>query len=105
MALSDLSDKLVVLAIGVLVLLAPALIVLLTISFLTVSGDLVLRNVSLLEFLELYLLDLVLFAAFAYGLYRLTLRFVTHRLPSSLDALDSDTNEETDVVEVSDDRE
>lgn len=95
MGSSDGYDQFVVLAIGLLVLLAPALIIVLMISFLSITGDLVLGRLSLLEFLELYLIEFVAFSLIAYGLYRLTLRLVEQRLPASLDAIDR-TDAESD---------
>lgn len=93
----DSSSRLTALAIGLLVLLAPALIIFLTLSFLTYTGDVLVSSLTLVEFVELYLIDLVLFAAFAYGLYRLTLALVQRQLPASLDALErSDTGETGD---------
>lgn len=89
MSSSGLSERLTVLLIGVVVIMAPVVIVLLTVAFLVFTGDLVLRRVTPLEFVELYLIDLALFAAFAYGLYWLTLRLIDSRLPTSLDALDN----------------
>jgi hypothetical protein len=80
----------------VLVLLAPALIVGPTLVLLVIMGDLVSGRVTLVEFLELYLLDLVLFVLFAYGLYRQMLWLVDRPHPASLDALQSDNAEETE---------
>lgn len=91
----DPSTRLVVLAIGLLVLLAPVLIIFLTVYFLSVTGELVLGQVTLLEFFELYLLDLALFVVFGYGLYRLTLLLAQQKLPVSLDVLElGDTDED-----------
>jgi len=81
-------DRVVVLAIGLLVILAPALLLALTVGFLVLTGDLLLGRLTLLEFLELYIIDLVLFAVAGYGIYRLTLWTVGNRLPESLDTLD-----------------
>lgn len=93
---SDFSNKIVALAIGLLLLLAPALILFFTISFLSFTGDLVVGRVTMIEFIELYLIDFVLFAVFAYGLYRLTKTLVSRKLPSSLDALElGDTENDT----------
>lgn len=88
MSSSESPNTLTLLAIGLLVLLAPALILFLTITFLSFTGDLVLRRMSLLEFLELYLIDLLLFAGFAYGLYRLTQHLVEQKLPGMMDELE-----------------
>ena len=61
--------KLVV--VGVLLLLVPALILVATLGFLLVAEGLVLGELSLLELLELYVIELLLIAAIAYALYRL----------------------------------
>lgn len=96
MAFPDIPDKYVVMAIGLIVLLAPVVIVTITFAVLVFTGTLILKGVPLLVALELYLIDLVLFAAFAYGLYRLTRILVEHQLPASLDALDEKTTDDED---------
>lgn len=90
MSESDAVNRLVVLAIGILVLLTPALLLATVFWFLTFTGDLVLREVTLLEFVELYLIELVLIAAVTYSLYRLVLWLAEHKLPDALDTLDED---------------
>jgi hypothetical protein len=60
-------------ALGLAILFVPALIIVATLEFLILTGDLVLRELSLLQLVELYLIDLVLFAGGAYLLYRLLL--------------------------------
>jgi hypothetical protein len=90
MSADDSRDRVVALAYGVLILLSPAVILVLTLGFLTFTGDLVLGRVTPLEFLELYIIELVVLAGFGYGLYRLTLRVAQRRLPVVLDALDVD---------------
>lgn len=101
----DLSNRIIALAIGVLVILAPVVILSITLWFLVLSEDLVLGRITLLEFFELYLIDLGLFTAFAYGLYRLMVTLVERQLPASLDALESNTTEDEEVRNVSDERE
>jgi hypothetical protein len=86
----DSRDRIVVLVIALLVVLAPALLLALTVGFLVLSGDLVLGRITLLEFLELYIIDLVLIAGVGYAVYRLTLWLVKNRLPESLDVLEED---------------
>lgn len=76
----DRSDRIVEFGIGVLVFLFPLVILLVTLAFLVYTEDLVLGRVTLLEFLELYLLELALFGIFSYALYRLTLRLVERQL-------------------------
>lgn len=78
---SESRDRLVLLAIALLVLLGPVLILVLTLGALVFFGDLVLGQVTLVEFLELYLLELLLFIGFAYGIYRLNLWLVVHQTP------------------------
>lgn len=80
----------VVLLIGLLVLLAPALILVLALAFLAFTGDLLLGRVTPLELLELYVIELVSVAVLAYGLYRLVRVLIVHRLPRTLDTLGDD---------------
>jgi hypothetical protein len=82
-------DRLVLIAIGFLVLLAPALILVITLGTLVLFGDLALGRLTPVEFLELYLIDLVLFFVLAYGVYRLTLWLVKRQVPVTLESLDS----------------
>jgi hypothetical protein len=89
----DSRDRVVVLAIALLVILAPALVLALTVGFLVFTGDLVLGRVTPLEFLELYIIDLVLIAGVGYAVYRLTLWLVKNRLPESLDVLEEDATD------------
>jgi hypothetical protein len=90
MALSDLSDKALVAIIGLLVLLAPALLLGLTLVFLAYIGDTFVQGLSLLEILELYLIELVVVVVFGYGVYKLTKYLVIHQLPASLEELDDE---------------
>jgi hypothetical protein len=83
-------DRLVLLAIGFIVLIGPALILVAALGVLILLGDLQLDQITLLVFLELYLIELILFVGFAYGLYRLMLWLVLHQAPQSLDALQFD---------------
>jgi hypothetical protein len=99
MPLDDLPDNLLLLAIGILILIAPVVIIVLTVGLLVYTGSLILEGVTPLVFLELYLIDLVLVAAFAYGLYRLTRVLVMHRLPESLDALEAGSTDDETVDE------
>jgi hypothetical protein len=85
----DSRDRLVLIAIGLLVLLAPALILVITLGTLALFGDLALGRLTPVEFLELYLIDLVLFFVLAYGVYRLTLWLVERQVPVTLDSLQS----------------
>jgi len=91
------------------ILFAPALFVVATLEFLILSGDLALSEISLIEFLELYLIDLLLFVVLGYGVYRLTLWLIRDQLPEALDTVDeTETADATDEAEttgtVSEDR-
>lgn len=72
-------NSVVVLLVGLFLLFAPALFVVITLEFLVLSGDITLSEITLLEFLELYLIDLVLLVGFGYTVYRLTLWVVENR--------------------------
>ena len=89
MVSSDLQTRLSLLIIGILLIFAPAFFVLLTLEFLILSGDLLLSEVTPLELLELYILDLVFLLLFAYAVYRVTSWTFEHRLPSVLDEFES----------------
>jgi hypothetical protein len=97
MALEDIPDKFVVLAIGLLILFAPVVIIAMTIGLLVYTGDLILEGVSPLVFLELYLIEIVVFAAFTYVLYRLTKVLVVHQLPASLSVLEQESTDDEAV--------
>jgi len=84
---SDPRERFALLGMGVVILLGPVLILAITLEVLILFGDLRLEQVTPVKFLELYIIDLVLFTGLAYGIYRLTLWLVEHRLPKSLDAL------------------
>lgn len=90
MQVPDPPDRSVALAIGLLVLLAPVMILVLTLSALILMGDLVLSGLTPVEFLELYFIDFALFAAFAYGLYLLMVRMVGSKLPTALEGNDTE---------------
>jgi len=92
---SDLTSKRVVmLAYGVLLLLAPVVVLSVTLGFLVLSGDLLLGRLSPLEFLELYLIELLVFLTFGYGLYRLTVWTAEPKVPTLLDELESSADAE-----------
>lgn len=96
MDLDDVPDRTLVAIIGLLVLLAPATLLVLTLAFLSFTGDAFVRELTLLEIAELYLLELVVLAGFSYGLYRLVRILVVHQLPASLDDLARDDESVTD---------
>ena len=89
----DTSDRVVIVFVGLVVLLAPAVILTLTLVFLSYTGNLVLGRVTLLELFELYLIELLLLAGVSYLLYRLLSRLVVHTLPASMDAVDETEDE------------
>jgi hypothetical protein len=96
---SDSRERLGLIAIGLLVLLGPVLILVLTIEVLILFGDLTLSEISLIEFLELYIIDLIVFVGLAYGIYRLTLWLVENRLAVSLNTHEARDAEEFDDSE------
>lgn len=81
----DPQDRIVFLLLGLLVVLAPIVLLVLTLGFLVITGDLVLGRVTPLAFLELYVIDLTVLLVVGYAVYRLTLWLVTERLPASLE--------------------
>ena len=99
MSVSPSQKRLALLVIGLVILFAPALFVVATLEFLILTGDLALSEISLLEFLELYLIDLVLFVLLGYGVYRLTLWMIKNQLPAALDTVNE--TEVTDAVDES----
>lgn len=95
----DLPDELVVIAIGLVVLLAPAVLIALTVGLLVYTGDLILDGVAPIVFFELYFLEIAVFAAFTYVLYWLTKALVVHQLPVSMSVVEQETRggEEADT--------
>lgn len=93
MDLEDVPDRTLVLIIGLLVLLAPATLLVLTLAFFSFTGDVLVQELTLLEIVELYLLDLVVLVGFSYGLYRVVKLLVVHQLPESLDDLADEDDE------------
>jgi len=81
MDLSSSYHRTVLLAIGLLVLFTPVLLLVITLWFLSLTGDLLLGNITLLELLELYVIDLLLVAGIAFTIYRLMVRLVEDQLP------------------------
>jgi hypothetical protein len=100
MPVSSSQKRIALLVIGLVILFAPALFLVATLEFLILSGDLALSEISLLEFVELYLIDLVLFVLLGYGIYRLTFWLIKDQLPEALD-----TVEETEVTDAVDEAE
>lgn len=67
----DRRRKLLTIVITIFVLFAPLLILAATLEALILFGDIDGADLSLVELLELYLLDLVLLGLFAFVVYRL----------------------------------
>lgn len=87
---SDARHRLVLVATALLVILGPVLIIFATLSMLSLFGDLVFSRVSFVEFLELYIVDLILFGGFAFLLYQLMLYLMEDQLPTALTELDAE---------------
>jgi len=102
MPISPSQKRIALLVIGLVILFAPALFVVATLEFLILSGDLALNEITLLEFLELYLIDLVLFVVLGYGVYRVTFWLIQNQLPDTLDTIDdteaADATDESDAT-------
>jgi len=106
MVSADSRERVAIIAMGLLLLLAPAMILVITLEILILLGDLELSDISFVEFLELYVIEVIVFAVVAYAIYRLTLWVVETRLPTSIDALQADEADESraEISEPSDDR-
>jgi len=100
MPVSPSQKRIALLVIGLVILFAPALFLVATLEFLILSGDLALNEISLLEFVELYLIDLLLFVVLGYGVYRLTFWLIKNQLPDALDTVN-----ETEVSDATDESE
>ena len=94
MAPTGSRDRLVLLVTGLLLVLGPAVILVLTLGALALFGAVVFNQITLVEFLELYLLELALFIGLSYGIYRLTLWLIQTQVPDAPGGLD--TREPTD---------
>lgn len=91
MRLSGVVDRATLLAVGLLILFTPVVLLSITLGFLIVAEGLVFGELSYIEVLELYLIELALFAGFGYLLYRLLLFSVEHHLPELFDRLGEPT--------------
>lgn len=96
MTVPNSRNRLANIALGLLVLFAPVLILAVTLGTLVIFADLALGEITLIEFFELYVIDLLLFAVLGYGVYRLTLWMVTERFPDPDKPLESDDEEAAD---------
>jgi len=70
--------------IALLVVFTPALILVATLEALFLLGEITLADISALEFIELYLLDLGLLVLFAVAIYQITKYVVGEQLPAPL---------------------
>lgn len=77
-----------------MVLFTPVVVIGLTFGVLSLTTGLVVGRITPVVFLELYLVDLVVFLGFGYVVYRVTLRLVRNRLPESLDALETEDSDD-----------
>lgn len=83
---TDRLDRGKLLVLAVVLLFAPLVVLGVTMAVLMMTHSLVFGNLSALALVELYLLDLVLLAGFAYVLYRLLFAWVDERyVPDDLD--------------------
>ncbi len=79
-----------------LVILTPVVILVLALGFLLIAQSIVLEELSLIEIIEWYLLELLLFAGSAYLLYRLMIVSVEKHLIEALNALEFSESTDTD---------
>lgn len=89
-------DWLTLVLIGLAILLMPAVFLLLTLEALILFGDIELADLTLVQLVELYLLDLAVLLAFAYAVYRVTLYAVEEQLPKTLDRIDAEERRDDD---------
>lgn len=88
MRLTRLKHRSILLLIALLVAITPAIILYTVFIFLVFTGDLERGEVTVIELVELYFIEFVLLAAFAYAMYRMMTIVVDKHLPESLDALE-----------------
>jgi membrane protein implicated in regulation of membrane protease activity len=77
---ADPSDRLWLLVAGLLLVLTPAFTLVVVYAVLITTQSVTLGQVSLVQAIELYLVELAFFAGFGYLLYRLTLYAVDRRI-------------------------
>jgi hypothetical protein len=82
--------------IGVLVLFTPVLVLIATLEVLFLFGEIEFSDISLLEFVELYLLDLTILVLFAFGIYRITAYLVEEKLIDELERIEAEEGESGD---------
>lgn len=77
-----------ILVIGIMLLFTPVFILVVTLGFLVVAHGLVLGELSTIELVELYLLELLLLGGFALLLYRVVSTALERHLSAALDELE-----------------
>jgi hypothetical protein len=91
-----LLDKGTLVVIGALLLFAPALLIVVTVGFLQLVHEVAITDLTPLELVELYLIEMALLAAFAYVIYRVLRWSTGHRLRAALDSLGEADDEDGD---------
>lgn len=92
----EIPDRLVLLLIALLVLFSPVVILGLTVLFLQWTGDLLIGELTLVEYLELYILELLIFVGFSYALYRLVRVLVVYKLPDAIEGIEDESDSQDD---------
>lgn len=87
-------NRVSLIAIVILLVLTPAVLLALTVTFLTATIEINISELTLVELVELYLLELMVLVGVGYALYRLVLRLVVHELPATLDELAAESAED-----------
>lgn len=75
-----------------LVVLLPALVLAVTLAFLQFAQAVAIGELSALELVELYLIEMAVFGVAAYLLYRLAIATLEDELPAWLDPVESEEN-------------
>lgn len=92
MSPSRIKNRTILLLVGLLVVLTPVVILVITLFFLTFAAGLQQGEITTVELVELYAIEFVVLAAFAYLVYRLTLFVVEEHLPEALDAVEPESD-------------
>ncbi|WP_256289238.1 hypothetical protein [Halobellus inordinatus] len=82
--MTRMQRRLSIVLIALLVIFTPALILVATLEALFLLGEITLADISALEFIELYLLDLALLVLFVVAVYQITRYVVGEQLPAPL---------------------
>jgi hypothetical protein len=96
MELPEISSRVQLLVLGLIVFFLPVLFIVFTLAFLEFSGAVLLAELSALELFELYVIELVLFAVVIVGLYRLAMRIAVggHVVETSQDGDEESADDE-----------